>query len=173
MKYRYCPKCGQSLQEIILGMNKAPRLKCLDCGFIFYQNSKPTASALIVNGGKVLLGKRSIEPYKNYWDILGGFLELGESPEHGVHREIKEETGLDIEILDLLGIFMDEYGPGGEATLNICYLAKVVAGEAKPADDVDELRWFTASDIPKNLAFKNGRGIIDLWLKKQSTTRPE
>ncbi|MBI5733815.1 MAG: NUDIX hydrolase [Candidatus Kerfeldbacteria bacterium] len=173
MKYNYCPKCGQGLQKVILGVNKVPRLKCAACGFIFYQNSKPTASALIVKGDKVLLGKRSIEPYKNYWDILGGFLELGESPAAGARREIKEETGLEIELVDLLGIFMDEYGPGGDPTLNICYLAKITAGEPKPADDVDELRWFTASDLPKNLAFKNSREIIDLWLKKQLTTKPE
>ncbi len=173
MTYNYCPQCGQSLQKVVLGVNKVSRLKCAACGFIFYQNSKPTASALIVDGDKVLLGKRSIEPYKNYWDIIGGFLELGESPEAGVHREIKEETGLEIELVDLLGIFMDEYGEGGDSTLNICYLAKITAGELKPADDVDELHWSTASDIPKNLAFKNARGIIDLWLKKQLTTRPE
>ncbi len=168
MNDHYCPRCGQNLQEVPLGENKVLRLKCAACGFIFYQNSKPTASALIVDGDKVLLGRRSIEPYKNYWDIIGGFLELGESPEEGVRREIKEETSLEIELIDLLGIFMDEYGPGGESTLNICYLAKIVSGQAKPADDIDELRWFTASDIPANLAFKNARGIIDLWLKKRS-----
>lgn len=121
----YCLKCGGCLKETFLKEEKHQRLKCQKCGFVFYQNSKPTSSALIMSGGKVLLGKRKINPAKGAWDIPGGFLELGEHPEDGLRREIREELGVEIKIKKLLGIFMDTYGKEGYATLNICYVVEI------------------------------------------------
>lgn len=166
MKYQYCPKCGGGLKEISLNEEKYQRLICQKCGFIFYQNSKPTSSALILDGEKVLLGKRKINPAKGDWDIPGGFLELGEHPEDGLRREIMEELGVEIKIKSLLGFFMDVYGDGGDATLNICYVVEIKSGQPKAADDVEELRWFDINKLPENLAFQNGRDMLKA-LKKE------
>lgn len=165
MNYRYCPKCGGDLKEAFLNEEKQPRLKCQKCDFIFYQNSKPTSSALIVAGGKILLGKRKINPAKGDWDIPGGFLEWGEHPEAGLRREIREELGVEIKIKNLLGIFMDTYGASGEATLNICYIAEIEHGEPCPADDLEESKWFDLNKLPENLAFKNGRDMFEALRK--------
>lgn len=110
------------------------------------------------------MGKRSIEPYKNLWDVPGGFLEDGEAPEKGLHREIMEELGVKIKIKRLVGIFMDTYGKGGNWTLNIYYEAKIISGIPRPDDDVSELKWFDKNKIPK-LAFKNGKRAIKKWQK--------
>ena len=166
--YKFCPKCGEKLIDII--EDNHSRLQCLSCKFIFYQNSKPTVSALIINGDEVLLGKRCINPAKGMWDVPGGFLELGEHPEDGMRREAMEETGLEVEILFMLGIFMDEYGTEGESTLNICYVVKAAGGEERPGDDLCDLKWFSIADLPKEIAFKNGKDMLAkfiLWHDKQ------
>ena len=91
--YKYCPVCAGRL--INKPSAKLGHLTCRQCGFIFYQNSKPTSSAFIINSlGQVLLAKRAINPKKGYWDSPGGFLENGEAPLAGLNREIKEELGV-------------------------------------------------------------------------------
>ncbi len=164
MNYEFCPKCGGKLIEEEEHGYTRPR--CSACGFIFYQNSKPTVSILILDGDKVLLGKRNVEPSKGMWDVPGGFLEAGEPPEEGAWREIREETGLEVEILDMLGIFMDEYGADKIPTLNICYTAGVKGGSEKPGDDIAETEWFPISGLPEDIAFKNGREMLDKLKEK-------
>jgi len=75
------------------------------------------------------LVRRVLEPFKGYWDLPGGFLEEGEHPLDGLKRELHEETALDIEPREFLGVWMDRYGGDStaEATLNLYWLATVVA----------------------------------------------
>ena len=149
-------------------IGEAKRLICQNkkCHFIFYQNSKPTASAVIFKGNKVLLAKRAIEPNKNYWDLPGGFLEEGEHPLTGVRREIKEELGVSIKIIKILGIYMDRYlSKYLESTLNIYYLARIKKGKIKPDDDISEARWFAKNTLPKSLAFKSNKEALKDFLK--------
>jgi len=144
------------------------RLICSKCDFVFYQNSKPTASAFIANKKtQILLVKRNIEPKYGYWDAPGGFLEEGEKPVKGVKREIKEELGVAIKIGRLIGIYMDWYLSGyNMSTLNIIYEAKIVAGNMKPMSDVGELKWFDKKKIPwSKLAFKWMKPALKDWLK--------
>jgi len=135
-------------------INSRDFYKCTNCKQIIYKNPAPTASVLIINGSKVLLSKRGIEPFKGEYDVIGGFLKYGEDPIIGVQRETKEETGLKIKILDILGIYTDIYGEGGEKTFNINYIGKIVSGKMKASDDVAELEWFPISKLPKP-AFKS------------------
>jgi 8-oxo-dGTP diphosphatase len=151
MTYSFCPKCGQALH--CRPIDGVERLACSSCGFIFYQNSKPCVGVLAVKEGQLLLVRRAIEPYFGYWDIPGGFLEAGEHPEAGAIREMVEETGLVIEPVEILGLYMSTYGPAGEPTLNICYLAEVAGGQPRPASDASDLRWFDLDDLPEQIAF--------------------
>ena len=169
MTYKFCPKCGNKL--INIKENNRVRLQCSNCKFVFYQNSKPTASALILDGDQVLLGKRNINPSKGMWDVPGGFLESREHPEDGMKREVLEETGLKVEIIAMTGIFMDKYGIDGDATLNICYTVKITGGKEKTGDDLEELRWFKIFKLPKKIAFKNGREMLNKlkeWQRKKN-----
>src|SRR5690348_1512777 len=120
--YRYCPQCAAELATRRIPANDGPeRRGCSVCGVIQWGNSKPNASAIIVDErGWVLLARRGIEPYLGMWDVPGGFLEAGEHPEDGVRREMAEETGLDVTITRLIGVYMDVYGPSpSEDTLNL------------------------------------------------------
>lgn len=161
--FNFCPKCGSDKKI----KTEGSRFSCQSCGFVFYFNSKPTVSALIADKDKILLGKRRIEPSKGKWDIVGGFLEYGEHPEEGLRREVKEETGLVVEIEEFLGTFMDYYGKDREVTLNQGYIVKVISGEPSPADDIEELRWFSSQDIPKDIAFKNGKEMLNAWMARK------
>jgi ADP-ribose pyrophosphatase YjhB (NUDIX family) len=161
MIYDYCPKCGGPYST----QTENNKLFCLNCDVVTYLNSKPTASTLIIDGDKVLLGKRRSEPAKGKWDVIGGFLDYHEHPEVGAIREAKEETGLDVKVEKLLGIFMDEYGPDKYSTLNICYVVSVIGGNPIAGDDIEELKWFSSNQIPSDIAFKNGKDMLGIWQK--------
>ena len=166
VRYKFCPVCAGKLNNKLYHGQK--RLICSKCKFIFYQNSKPTASVLLTRGNKVLLARRSIKPKLNYWDVPGGFLEEGEDPISGLRREIREELNLEIKNIKLLGIYIDEYWTAGlkEKTLNIYYLAQIKSGKIRCADDVAEVKWFEKNKTPKKMAFKSNLEAIKNWKKK-------
>jgi 8-oxo-dGTP diphosphatase len=131
-----------------------------------------TAGALVVDDeGRVLLARRAVEPFRGKWDIPGGFLEEGEHPIDGLKRELREETGLEVEPLEWLGVWMDSYGGDStaEATLNFYWTARTLSGEARPADDVDDLRWFAPDELPEpdDLAFVNVPLVLADWRARQ------
>jgi 8-oxo-dGTP diphosphatase len=162
-QHSFCPYCGGEVVLKYVANEGKKREVCSACGRILYHNSKPCVGALIIDEDRILLVKRKQEPYKGYWDIPGGFLEGGEHPENGLLREIREETGLEVRPIKLLGIFMDKYGPDADDTLNIHYLAEVIGGEAKAGSDAGELRWFSKKNLPKRIAFRNGREVLKVW----------
>jgi 8-oxo-dGTP diphosphatase len=140
-------------------------VRCQACGFVGYANSQPTASAVVrSDDGRLLLARRAGPPDKGKWDLPGGFLEEGEHPLDAVVRELREETGLEIEPLELVAIEMDVYGDGDDApaTLNLYWAARVVSGDPEPADDVSELRWFCPEELPgdDDLAFANVARVL-------------
>jgi ADP-ribose pyrophosphatase YjhB (NUDIX family) len=159
--WTFCPRCGNELG------GDAARLECPNCGFVVYASSKPTAGALCVQDGRLLLARRKAEPFRGRWDIPGGFLEEGEAPLDGLRRELKEETGLEVEPERFLGVWMDRYGGDStaEATLNLYWTARVVGGDPQPADDVSELRWFDRDTLPgpDELAFENVPLVLAAW----------
>ena len=114
---------------------------------------------MLDDGGRVLLARRAFEPEAGKWDLPGGFLMEDEMPLDGLRRELREEAGVEVEPLELAGIWADRYGGGNDATatLNLYWTARITSGEPTPADDVSELRWFALDDLPpdEELAFDN------------------
>jgi ADP-ribose pyrophosphatase YjhB (NUDIX family) len=164
VEFKYCPQC-QSVLDL-----SGEHPKCRACGVTFYRNSKPAVGILPIKNGEVLLSRRKKEPYKGELDIIGGFLNYGEHPEVGVVREFEEETGAEITITKFMGIYMDEYGAGGDSTLNIHYLGEVGAGELKANDDIESLHWIPIMEVPTNEGAQNYRRVIkDLqkWFSSQ------
>jgi 8-oxo-dGTP diphosphatase len=126
-------------------------VSCGGCGFVAYANSEPTACAICVDGdGRVLLARRAGEVFHGFWDLPGGFLEEGEHPLDALRRELREETGFEVEPGDFVGVWIDRYGDGEDApaTINLYWTADVVSGTPQAADDVSELRWFAPDELP-------------------------
>jgi 8-oxo-dGTP diphosphatase len=129
---------------------------------VHYRNAKPCAGAVVVRDGRVLLGRRAVEPALGAWDIPGGFLEPWEHPAECAVREVAEETGLQVRLTQLLSVVVDTYQER-VYTLNLYYLAEVVGGDEQPADDLAELRWFEPDALPEQLAFAHCAGVLDAW----------
>lgn len=136
-------------------------MSCEACSEDWYNNPAVATSIALVKDGKILLAKRKIEPEKGKWDILGGFVDSGESIEESVVREMKEETNLDVEIEEYLGSVSDIYG--GRPSLPVLFKVKMKNKNQVPIpqDDVEDLKWFSLNEIPSNLAFKNVKVIIE------------
>ncbi|MFA6450104.1 MAG: NUDIX hydrolase [bacterium] len=107
-----------------------------------------TVDAAIIIDGKFALIKRKNEPFKGMWALPGGFVDLGESVEDATRREAKEETGLDIELIALLGVYSDPKRDPRGHTVSVVYLAKPVGGELKAADDAADAKLFAPEDDP-------------------------
>jgi 8-oxo-dGTP diphosphatase len=143
--WQFCPRCRAPLEL------RTGRASCDGCGFVAYANPAPTACALCVDtDGRLLLARRAGSPFAGRWDLPGGFVDEDEHPLDTIRRELREETGLEVEPEDFVGVWVDRYSEDGSgaATLNLYWTARVVSGEAAPADDVSELGWFALDGLP-------------------------
>lgn len=139
-------------------MHGTPELYCRVCAFTFWMNSKPTVSVLLVQRGRVLLVRRAVSPYKNWWDIPGGFLDVHEDPIRGLQRELREELGIKILNPTFLNIALGFYpSVPPQSTLNLNFYATRFTGKLRPHDDVASYAWHALRQLPKNIAFKNNR----------------
>ena len=87
--FQYCPECGSSHFEV----NNEKSKKCTDCGFVYYFNPSSATVALILNDqNELLVCRRAKEPAKGTLDLPGGFIDMNETGEEGVAREVLEET---------------------------------------------------------------------------------
>ena len=107
--------------------------------------------AVIVDEGKVLLVKRKYEPLKGQWSLPGGVVESGETLDSCVAREMREETGLEVEIGPVIDVF-DRITRDGEGRVRyhyvlVDYLCWPSDGTLRPGSDVDAAVWADASDL--------------------------
>jgi ADP-ribose pyrophosphatase YjhB (NUDIX family) len=169
--WRTCPRCAGPLD------NDGRRAACPSCGSTYYANSAPCVSVLVEDDtGRLLLARRGVEPYHGMWDAVGGFLDEGEHPLDGLRREALEETGLAVEPREFLGAWMDGYGdaPEAAATLNLYWTAHVASGTPVAADDVAELHWFAADELPAagELAFTTLADALAAWRSRRGAGGP-
>jgi ADP-ribose pyrophosphatase YjhB (NUDIX family) len=114
-------------------------------------------AAVIVENGKLLLIKRGVEPSKGKWSIPGGSVEWGEPLVEAVRREVREETGLEIEVGEVAGVFelIIEPPDANHTTLNayhyviIDYFARPIGGTLAPGDDAAEALWVPIGELDK------------------------
>ncbi|MEN2975124.1 MAG: NUDIX hydrolase [Candidatus Caldarchaeales archaeon] len=107
--------------------------------------------ALIISGSQLLLIKRAFQPSAGKWSIPGGVVELGEKVEEAVKREVREEVGIEIEDLQLLGVYdsivRDENGDIKYHYIIIDYLAKPKSTSVTPSKEVVEYKWVDLKDV--------------------------
>ncbi|MBS7288649.1 MAG: NUDIX hydrolase [Candidatus Freyarchaeota archaeon] len=114
------------------------------------------------DGGSIIFVKRLNPPFKDYYALPGGFVEVGERLEEALRREVKEETGLEIEIERVIGIYDDPKRDPRGHVVTVAYLCREVGGELRASTDAKEARRLTfegAADI--NLAFDHEKILRD------------
>jgi ADP-ribose pyrophosphatase YjhB (NUDIX family) len=159
--------CGAVTQERTVEGHTRP--VCTVCGIVIYLDPKLAVAVLIQREGRVLLGRRgpgTREPGK--WSFPAGFVERGERVESAAAREAREETGLDVNVDRLIGLYSSE----GETVVLAVYAASAARGEPVAGDDLTELGWFAVDDLPE-LAFPRDRRILESWLDAQSGSEGE
>lgn len=170
--WTYCPRCGENL-ILKPAYDGKERPTCDACGFIYFADPKVTAGVLLEDDwGRVLLGKRSVDPRMGYWAIPSGYIDYGEAPDDAARRELYEETGLDVELTGLLGVWSFDDDIGEKAGIAIFYRGVVVAGTLAPADDIEKAVWFTTDDLPAQIAFPVHRDVLTLWKHDELQTVP-
>ena len=100
---------------------------------------------MIFEGDRILLVERAGEPLKGYWSLPGGLLETGELIEDAVRREVREETGLEVELVYRFDIFerimRDDRGRAEYHFVLVDYVCKIIGGAMRPADDASRVEW--------------------------------
>ena len=159
--FQYCPLCGSELK--IKKEEGRDRLFCPRCNWIKYENPLPSAAALVRNNdGEILLVRRGVEPGKGQWALPSGFVEIEETPEEACLRELKEETGLEGEILRLIGVYTQK-SRVYKKVLIIGYEVEA-QGTLTPGSDSLSAKFFSLAEIPE-IAFSSHRAIIKDGIK--------
>lgn len=131
---------------------------------------KLTVDAVIILNSKIVLIKRKRPPYKGKFALPGGFVDIGETTEEAVAREVLEETGLSIEIVKLLGVYSNPSRDPRGHNVSVCYLTKG-KGNPKADSDADDIGLFDPNDLPElafdhNMIINRARDDIDGVLSK-------
>lgn len=160
--FRYCPMCATALVE--KDINHVRRPACPACSFIQFLSPKLVVVVVIQCMGKLLLGKRNIEPGRGLWNFCGGYVDLGETVQEAAIREVKEEANLDVQLENLVGI----YSSGGGSHVIIAYQASMLSHQmsrlAPQQEEVSELAFFAWEELPV-FAFSVDEEIVRDWEK--------
>ncbi len=145
MRFNFCPRCAKPLTERTFAEDGSATLRraCQDdgCGFVHYDNPTPAVGVLIEHEGTILLARGAGWP-EGYFALITGYLEKNEDPLHGVGREVKEETNLDVAETEIIGNYIFER----KNEVMLCYFAKCT-GELKLSPELIEVKRYQPHEL--------------------------
>ena len=153
---KYCSNCAAVLE--VRENNGAMRPVCPSCGRVVYYDPKVAAITIISREGKVLLMRRAGEPHRGLWSVPGGYVDRGEVVERAAAREVLEETGLEVEIEGLLGL----YSEAGRPVIVAAFTGIEHGGELAPGPEALDVGFFDLDNLP-DMAFPGDRSILQGW----------
>ena len=171
-RFRFCPACGAEG----FSFDGEKLFTCTSCGFSYYINPAPAVVAIIESGeGRIVITRRKLEPRAGYLDLPGGFVDIMESAEEALRREVREELGIEIESPVFIGTFPNEYVYNGLSYFT-CDLGFVCTSREveriKPADDVSEAMLVRPGDIDMGLiGFPSIKNILSLYIKQKQAAK--
>ncbi len=160
--YRFCPRCGQPLEERLLKPGDPSRLVCLGCGFVFYLDPKIAVGTIIRTGAdEIVLVRRAIEPGYGKWVFPGGYVDRGEALTRAAVREAREECGLDVRLDGLVNV----YSYPGRTAIIVVYAATAVGGALAVDEESLESALVEPAAIPwTELAFHSTHDALRDYL---------
>lgn len=164
MAKNYCPRCASAMEKRYI--EGRSRDVCPACGFIHYRNPVPAVGVVVHLDEGVVLVRRKFDPCAGYWGLPAGYMEMGETAEEAALRECLEETGLQIQIDYLLGVY--SYGDDNFSGLVIIYAATSFAGQLQAGDDATEVALFRLDNLPPDIAFHTHLQAIERWRRQES-----
>jgi mutator protein MutT len=159
--FQFCPKCGQKS----LSSPEAKLIECRHCDFHFYRNPAVATAGIIADAsGKILLIRRAKDPAKGKLGMPGGFVDIGETAEDGLRREVKEEICLEIRNIQFLMSYPNDYLYRGimYPTVDFFFTARVESFDpAKALSEVEGLLIRHPKEVaPEELAFESMRRAL-------------
>jgi ADP-ribose pyrophosphatase YjhB (NUDIX family) len=160
--YRFCPRCAGRLETRTLKDGDPERLVCEACGFVFYLGPKLVVGAIFELDGGVVLIQRSIDPGYGKWTFPGGFVERGEVAEAAAMREVLEESGIEIEVTGIVGL----YTYSDQIPAIAVFSGRVTGGEPTPLDETMAVRSFARDELPwSEMAFPSTEHALKDYLR--------
>ena len=145
--FEYCPRCGSKHFNI----NGERSRHCTNCNLTYYANASASTAAIITNSkGEVLLATRAFDPAKGKLDLPGGFVDMNETAEEAIIREIKEELNLDVQNPQYLFSLPNEYNFSGITahTLDLFFKVKIDDNAIiTSADDVASAQFYDLNNV--------------------------
>ncbi len=157
---KHCPECGSLLIERETEGRR--RLYCVRCERVIYRQPKVGAGCIIEDGESILLVQRARLPFQEKWNLPAGYVEYDEPPSEAAIRETLEETGLEVEISELAGVYFFADDPRGNGVL-IVYRCEVVGGKMRSTEEGKQIRYFRKDAIPDALAGGGHAQAIREW----------
>jgi ADP-ribose pyrophosphatase YjhB (NUDIX family) len=161
-KARFCSACGAPVIE--REIDHYLRSLCTACGKILYRNPVPATGCIVEDRGAILLARRKFEPWKGCWYVPSGFVEYGDEVEEAARREVREETGLVVELGPLFGVYSYFDDPRQDGII-ILYRAIAVGGALEAGDDAVDAAFFRAAGLPPadQIGFASHRQALREW----------
>jgi 8-oxo-dGTP diphosphatase len=156
---RFCPQCSGELRP--REDDGRTRLTCRSCGFIFYRNPLPGVAVVLIEDGRILLARRRSSLFDGMWCIPCGYVEIDESVQEAARREFREETGLEVEVGEVMLVY-SSFEVAHRPVIGIWFRGQAVGGQAAPGKGVRELAFFPLETPPAELAFEGDRLVIDM-----------
>jgi ADP-ribose pyrophosphatase YjhB (NUDIX family) len=136
------------------------RPTCPACDWIYFEDPKVAAAALVEKEGQVLLARRVNEPFQGLWSLPAGFVNAHENPARAAERECQEETGLQVRVTGLADVISGREHRRG-ADIILIYHAEITGGILSAGDDADQAEFFGLNALPP-LAFRATRIVLGL-----------
>jgi ADP-ribose pyrophosphatase YjhB (NUDIX family) len=131
---------------------------CPDCGRVIFYDPKVAVICIVPRDGRVLMIRRATDLGYGLWGLPGGYVDRGEVVERAAAREVREETGLEVETGELIGLFSE----AGEPVMVAVYAAKETGGTLEAGPEALEVGFFDIRDLPE-LAFPRDREVLAKW----------
>lgn len=157
-RFKYCPHCATPF--VLRDIHGEEQMVCPSCNFVFWQNPVVGVAVIVMDGDRIILGRRARGIYKGDWCIPCGYVEYDEDVRDAARREFQEETGLDVNVGDVYTVHSNFHHTAMHF-VGIWFRGTITGGALRAADDLEEVAYMPLKALPTNLAFPTDRLVLE------------